>query len=249
MFALGSILLITKLQNQNHISFLKIFKTYSITTLVICVGALVGYCIYGYYCLGARGDFFAPFHDQKNWGKQLGFYPQLFFIPLTLADYTSIYLPFIALLISWLIFISINIRKLIFVIPKVWQFILLLAYPPAFLAFYGFDFKIKNFSDKPNNLKEIHLTESASSLSNNYVFWFCLYFALIHSIIIVFSDEKLTSLRRFIFGTPYFFLVIAYISQCFPTDKVSIFLLWMLAISGIGLVQYWLDYANYLWIG
>jgi hypothetical protein len=247
VFALVSILIIDRFQYVT--SSLKIFKTYGITTLIIWLGATVGYCIYGYYCLEARGDFFAPFHDQANWGKQLGFYPQLFFIPLTYADFISIYLPFIALITSWLISISTNIRKLTFVIPKLWQWILLFAYPPAFLTFYGFDFKRYNFSSKANNLKDINLTQAANNLSTSYVFWFCIYFALIHTVIIVFSDQKLTSLRRFIFGTPYFFFVIAYISQCFPSRKVSKLLLWILGISSICLVQYWLDYAKGTWIG
>jgi len=247
VFSLGSILVINRFQNSR--GSLKIFKTYGITTLIICLGATVGYCIYGYYCLQTRGDFFAPFHDQKLWGKQLGLYPQLFFIPLTYADFISIYLPFIALILSWLISISINIRKLNFVIPKLWQWILLFGYPPAFLAFYGLDFKMSNFSHKSNELRTINLTQEAENISTSYVFWFCLYFALIHSIIIVFSDQKLTSLRRFIFGTPYFFFAVAYIIQCFPSRKLTRFLLLMLAISSVWLVQYWLDYSNNVWIG
>jgi hypothetical protein len=247
ILALASTLVINKF--QNNVNLKKHFITYGITTLMICLGALFGYCVYGYYCLQSRGDFFAPFHDQKAWGKQLGIYPQLFFVPLTSADFIAIYLPAIALIMSWLICISINIRKLIFATPKIWQLVLLFAYPPAFLAFYCADLKKINFSDKPTMLKEINLTQSAKNISINYVFWFCIYFALIHSIIIVFSDQKLTSLRRFIFGTPYFFVAIAYISNCFPTRKVTKLLLWLLGFSGIGLVQYWLDYSNDVWIG
>lgn len=247
VLALISVLVITKFQNS--LNLLKSLKIYGITTFTICLGASVGYCIYGYYCLQSRGDFFAPFHDQKAWGKTLGFYPQLFFIPLTYADFISIYLPAIAMILSWLIAISTSIKRLIFVVPKLWQWILLLAYPPAFLAFYGWDFKKTNFSDKEISSKEINLTQGAENISISYVFWFCIYFALIHSIIIVFSDQKLTSLRRFIFGTPYFFLAIAYISQCFPYRKVSKLLLWILGLSSIWLVQYWLDYANGVWIG
>ena len=247
IFALSSLLLISKF--QNNVDITKYFKIYGITTLIICLGALVGYCVYGYTCFQSRGDFFAPFHDQKAWGKQLGIYLQLFFIPLTSADFTSIYLPAIAVIISWLICISTNIRKLIFIRPNFWQWILLFAYPPAFLAFYGLDFKRINFSDKSTNLEQINLTQAAENISTSYVFWFCIYFALIHSIIIVFSDQKLTSLRRFIFGTPYFFLAIAYISQCFPYRKASKLLLWFLGFSSIWLVQYWLDYGNDVWIG
>lgn len=247
VLALISVLVITKFQNS--LSLLKSLKIYGITTFTICLGASVGYCIYGYYCLQSRGDFFAPFHDQKAWGKTLGFYPQLFFIPLTYADFISIYLPAIVMILSWLIAISTSLKRLIFVIPKLWQWILLLVYPPAFLAFYGWDFKKINFSDKVINSKEINLTQGAENVSISYVFWFCIYFALIHSIIIVFSDQKLTSLRRFIFGTPYFFLAIAYTSQCFPHRKVSKLLLWILGLSSIWLVQYWLDYANGVWIG
>jgi hypothetical protein len=247
ILALASILLIGKFQSD--INLKKHFKIYSIATLTICFGAFVGYCIYGYYCLQSRGDFFAPFHDQKFWGKQLGIYPQLFFIPLTSADFTAIYLPVIATVLSWIICISVNIKKLIFVIPKTWQWILLFAYPPAFLAFYSADFQKINYSDKSNNLKTTNLTQSASNIFSSYVFWFCIYFALIHSIIIVFSDQKLTSLRRFIFSTPYFFVAIGYISSCFPTRKVTKLLLWLIAFSSVWLIQYWIDYANGIWIG
>ncbi len=247
VLALISILVITKFQNKSNL--LKLLKIYGITTFTICLGALVGYCVYGYYCFQSRGDFFAPFHDQKAWGKELGFYPQLFFIPLNYADFISIYLPAIAMILSWLITISTSIKRLVFAVPKLWQWILLLAYPPAFLAFYGWDFKKINFSNKLINSNEINLTQGAANISVNYMFWFCIYFALIHSIIIVFSDQKLTSLRRFIFGTPYFFVAIAYISQCFPYRKVSKLLLWILGLSSIWLVQYWLDYANGVWIG
>ncbi len=247
LLTLGSILVINRFQNSTD--SLKILKTYGVMSLTICFGAIIGYCIYGYYCLGTRGDFFAPFHDQANWGKQLGFYPQLFFVPLTYADFISIYSPFIALITAWLISISANIRKLTFVIPTLWQWILLFCYPPAFLAFYGLDFKRSNFSDKLNNLEVVNLTQAAKKLSNSYVFWFCIYFALMHTVIIVFSDQKLTSLRRFIFGTPYFFFAIACISQCFPSRKISKLLLWLLGLSSIWLVQYWLDYANNVWIG
>ncbi|ELS30191.1 hypothetical protein Pse7429DRAFT_4711 [Pseudanabaena biceps PCC 7429] len=249
--ALGSILVINWGINRikNGSDYWKILKIHGVSTLMICFGAIAGYCIYGYYCLGVRGDFLAPFHDQKAWGKQLGFYPQLFFIPLTYADFISIYLPFIALIVAWLIAISSNIRKLSFIIPNLWQWVFLFAYPPAFIAYYGFDFQKKNLSKVPSKLQEIGLTQSSQKIATSYTFWFCIYFALIHSIIIVFSDEKLTSLRRFIFGTPYFFVVVAYLSQCFPSRMVSKLLLWILGLSSIGLVQYWLDYSNYVWIG
>ena len=252
ILALVSILLINKFQikeNLNKENFNKYFKIYSITTFIICFGALLGYCVYGYYCLQSRGDFFAPFHDQKAWGKQLGIYPQLFFIPVTSADFTAIYLPLITLIVSCFICISVNITKLVFVILKIWQWLLLFAYPPAFLAFYSADFKRANSSHRLTNLTEINLTQAAKNLSINYVFWFCIYFGLIHSIIVVFSDQRLTSLRRYIFGTPYFFVAIAYISNCFPTRKVTKLLLWLLGFSSIWLVKYWLDYANDVWLG
>ena len=249
-FALISLLVMSKFKNNLDIS--RYFKIYGLTTFIVCLGALVGYCIYGYYCLHSRGDFFAPFADQKNWGKKLGFYPQLFFIPLTLADFTSIYLPPIVLIISFLICISNNIKRVVFIVPKIWQWILLLAYPPAFIASYGLDLKKINSSQNEtnlSNLQEINLTQASQKLSTSYVFWFCIYFVLIHSIVVVFTDQTLASLRRYIFGTPYFFVAIAYISNCFPTRKVSKLLLWLLGFSSIWLVQYWLDYANGVWIG
>ena len=252
-FALISLLIINKFKNNLDISrYLKIYGLTGLTTFIICLGALVGYCIYGYYCLHSRGDFFAPFADQKNWGKKLGFYPQLFFIPLTLADFTSIYLPPIVLIISFLICISNNIKRVVFIVPKIWQWILLLAYPPAFIASYGLDLKKINSSENATNLtnlQEINLTQASQNLSTSYVFWFCIYFVLIHSIVVVFTDQTLASLRRYIFGTPYFFVVIAYISNCFPTRKITKLLIWLLGFSSIWLVQYWLDYANDVWIG
>ena len=171
ILALVSILIVNRtLFRDNGLNSLETFKLHGTATIVIALGALSGYCIYGYYCLGARGNFFAPFHDQKLWGKELGIYPQLFFVPLTYADFISIYFPVIATIISWLIFISANIRKLIFIIPNFWQWILLIGYPPAFLAFYGFDFSNINFSDKPSSSKEINITQSAHNMYGSYMF-------------------------------------------------------------------------------
>ncbi len=248
--ALGSILFINKLQNNPNL--VQTLKIYTIPTLSIWLGAVAGYALYGYTCLELRGDFLAPFHDQKNWGKELGFYPQLFFIPITYADFVSIYAPVLGLIAAWLICISTTLKRLTFVVPKFWQWLLLFAYPPAFLGFYGSDFKTANsskFSEQQPNLKAINLTRSAKNLPTSYVFWFCIYFALIHSVIVVFSDPNLASLRRYIFGTPHFFLAIAYISQCFPDRKLGKLLKWLLGLSSVGLVQYWLDYDQYVWIG
>jgi hypothetical protein len=246
IMALVSIIVIDRLQkNSTPIDL----KFYSIVSFIICLGALIGYCIYGYSCIEFRGDFFAPFHDQKLWGKQLGFYPQVFLIPVKFADFTSIYLPIIALIISILICISTNIKKIIFIAPKLWQWILLFAYPPAFLAFYTLDLKKANFSKKSINSEDINLTQGAKNISSSYVFWFCMYFALIHCIGVFLTDPYIASIRRYIFGSPYFFLVIAYISQCFPTRKVSKLLLWVLGASGVLLIQYWIDYSKDRWIG
>ena len=153
IMALASIVAIDK--SQKNLTSINL-KFYSITTFIICLGALIGYCIYGYSCIQFRGDFFAPFHDQKLWGKQLGFYPQVLLIPVKLADFTSIYLSIIAFIISILICISTNIKKLIFIIPKLWQWILLFAYPPAFLVSYGWDFKMTNFSKEFINLQKVN---------------------------------------------------------------------------------------------
>ena len=50
-----------------------------ITTGTIWMGAIAGYSLYGFYCLQARGNFFAPFDAQKYWDKKLGIYwPQLY---------------------------------------------------------------------------------------------------------------------------------------------------------------------------
>ena len=246
IMALASIVAIDK--SQKNLTSINL-KFYSITTFIICLGALIGYCIYGYSCIQFRGDFFAPFHDQKLWGKQLGFYPQVLLIPFKLADFTSIYLSIIAFIISILICISTNIKKLIFIIPKLWQWILLFAYPPAFLVSYGWDFKMTNFSKEFINLQKVNLTQSSKNISSSYVFWFCIYFALVHCIAVFLTDPYIASIRRYIFGSPYFFLVIAYICQCFPTRKVCKLLLWVLGVSGVLLIQYWIDYSKDRWIG
>lgn len=51
-FALISLLIINKFKNNLDIS--RYLRIYGLTTFIICLGALVGYCIYGYYCANSR---------------------------------------------------------------------------------------------------------------------------------------------------------------------------------------------------
>ncbi|WP_016950622.1 hypothetical protein [Anabaena sp. PCC 7108] len=236
--SLITIFLLTKQVRINHI-----FRT-----ITICISSILGYSIYGFSCLQLRGDFFAPFHDQKLWGKKLGLHLDLLFFPKSpLFDLLGLYLPIIIFIIAlFVIYWKIkNYQPSVFV-PKIFIWDILIMYPPVLTLAYIFTSIFTLFRGVK---KQIITSKFTQSLQDNYVFWFCMYFSIINSLIVFFSQNRLASLARYIFAIPFFFLALGYLYCCFPGKRKYKTLLFMTIISGFGLVEQWINYGKDQWLG
>ncbi|MBW4686324.1 MAG: mannosyltransferase [Komarekiella atlantica HA4396-MV6] len=236
---------------RNLLVSIKKFQYEFKMSITMWISALLGYSIYGNFCLQTRGNFLAPFHDQKNWGKALGLHLELLFFPKSLLiDLLGLYLPLIILFLS-IVFVYLKIIKPqnIFVPKyKFWQNILIL-YPPLLICVYVFNFirlKKRNFQ---GNLHKLLISNYTKTLTNNYLFWFCIYFTTAHSIIIFFTQDRLHSLGRYIFAVPFFFVALGYLYFCIPGKTKYHTLWWIISISAIGLVQQWINYGQDKWLG
>lgn len=250
--ALFTILIFEILQtprfSQNHL--FTIFTNnlrYIKTTITIWVSSILGYSLYGSFCLKTRENFFAPFLDQKFWGKRLGFHLELLFFPKSLLfDLLGLYLPVILLVISLVfVYFKVTQREIYIYKPQSILWNILVFYPPLLIILYIVNY-LKDRKRKINNLTILDYT---NSLSGNYIFWFCIYFTSIHSFIVFFTQDRLFSLARFIFALPFFFMAVGYLYLCVPGKSKYYPLLWFISISAIALVQQWVNYGQNKWMG
>jgi hypothetical protein len=221
-------------------------------TITIWISSLLGYSIYGNFCLQNRGDFFAPFHDQSKWGKVFGLHLELLLFPKSmLIDFFGLYLPLIVLFLS-IIFVYVRTIRQEETIStpqyKLWWNILFL-YPPLLICVYIFNWICLNKSKIQASFQKLFILNYTQTLNNNYVFWFCIYFTVIHSVIIFFTQDRLYSLGRYIFAIPFFYVAVGYLYRCIPGKPKYQILLWFIGISVITLVQQWISYGQDKWLG
>ncbi len=238
----------------NRSQLLNILKKYLYevkATITLWVSSLLGYSIYGSFCQRTRGNFFAPFLAQKSWGKKLGIHLEFLFIPKSLLmDLLGLYLPLIILVIALtLVYFKVKQREPYIYTPKSWWWNLSIIYPPLLILLYTFNF-IKNrkfsISKQLNKLKTLDFTYT---LSQNYIFWFSVYFTAIHPIIVFFTQNRLFSMARFVFALPFFFLALGYIYRCLPGKTKYKTLTWMILFSTLALIEQWIRYGQNKWIG
>lgn len=220
------------------------------TTVTIWVASLLGYAVYGSYCLQTRGNFFAPFDDQSLWGKKLDIHLELLLFPKSpLVDIIGFYLPLMILLLSLIFTYSKYTQKQnIILVPRyrIWWSVLYL-YPPLLILIYGFNL-LKLMKNKINP-SQIKVQDYANNLSVNYIFWFCVYFTTAHSLIQFLTYDRLLSLGRYIFATPFFFLALGYLYRCIPGKVKYQTLLFVSLISAFMLVEQWIKYGQDKWLG
>lgn len=206
------------------------------------ISAFVGYAVYGLFCLQSRGNFFAPFQDQSLWKKSIGFRPDLLLFPKSpLVDLLALYLP----LLIWVVGLAVayaNIKSAEWFVPRSPLWWMLCAYPPLFILIYLAAAQRKRPSQIPQ-------TELGLALSENYLFWFCVYFALAHSVISFLTQDRLVSLGRYVFALPFIFLAIGILLECFPSQKRYSLSLGLSGVSALLLVQQWINYGYHNWLG
>ncbi|MDZ8054982.1 MAG: mannosyltransferase [Aulosira sp. ZfuVER01] len=218
-------------------------------TITVWISALLGYAVYGIFCWHTRGDFLAPFHDQSDWGKSFGLHLELLFIPKSLLiDLLGLYFPLIVLFLSLtFVYLKVIQPEPYIVVPKfrIWLNILFL-YPPLLIVGYLFNFVKANKNKSQSNFK---LSNYAHSLGKNYIFWFCIYFTVAHSLIVFLTQGSLFSLGRYVFAMPFLFVAIGYLYRCIPGKTKYNTLFCLISLSAIVLIQQWVRYGQDNWLG
>jgi hypothetical protein len=218
-------------------------------TIGLVFASIVGYAIYGISCLSSRGDFFAPFSDQKLWDKKLGIHLELLLLPKSpLFDIWGLYYPW---MLWFLILAFVYWQKYRLVSDfralsnSILNFLMLL-YPPLLcLTYLWLNWRKKTQQDLENILD----SQAILMVENNYLFWFCLYFSVSQSTIVFFTQDRLNSLARYVFGVPFFFITLGYVCCCIPIKKSEQLLYLFAIISAIAAIQQWIGYGRDLWLG
>ena len=222
-------------------------------TVVLWTSAILGFSVYGIYCLHSRGNFLAPFIDQKYWSTKTGLHLELIFFPKSpLFDLLGLYFPILVLGISlFVVYCKVKNENPLVWVPKfpIWNILIL--YPPLLVISYIVNyFRLRNKSANGKSyLTRLNTSDFTETLSNNYIFWFCAYFSVVHCALIFFTRDRLYSLGRHIFGVPFFFLALGYLCCCIPGKKTYQALWWFIIISAIALVEQWVNYGQNKWLG
>ena len=239
-------------------------------TLALILGAMAGYSLYGLFCWQQTGDFLSPFSQQKLWNKKLGFHPGLFFSSRSpLIDFLGLYFPFLlGLFAIYPIVQSISLPTALKwiktklnpnpnprLIPVKISAIIAF-YPPLWIiAHLIFNWVSKQRSPFSSNIPSsiVPLPEIKPKplppWANQYAFWFSLSFAAAHSVLVFFTQDRLVSLGRYIFGQPFVFFALGYLCAEIDRKHQRFLFSWGWIISGVFLLDQWLRYGVHKWLG
>lgn len=243
-------------------------------TLALILGALAGYSLYGLFCWQENGDFFSPFTQQKLWNKKLAFHPELLFSSRSpLVDLLGLYFPFLLFFFALHAIVqplslprikkwskpkptfnlkpNLNLKLIPVKISAIIAF-----YPPlwivAHLIFHQVSKNRVPYSPShPSSIVSSPEIEHQPlpPWTNQYTFWFCLYFAAAHSVLVFFTQNRLVSLARYVFGQPFIFFALAYLLAEIDRKPQRFLLSWGWVISGLFLLDQWLRYGVHKWLG
>lgn len=98
--------------------------------------------------------------------------------------------------------------------------------------------------------KNLQSKSQFKHLTDDYIFWFCLFFAFCHSMIAFLSYDIFMSLGRHVFGIPAIFIAMAMFSRLFRQSRIKTFVLnFYLFTSFIYLAMWWGRFAKGSWAG
>ncbi|MFN6561624.1 MAG: mannosyltransferase family protein [Nostoc sp. ChiSLP01] len=225
------------------------WKKYTIPTALIAICAILGYSIYGVYCLLLTGNFLAPFKAQVEWGRTLQLRPLFLLFPRSLLnDLHGLYFPFILLFLALiLIYFDAKRKEILLYIPKHPLLWITLFYPPIAILIYS----IRSWQlGKAGKLTPQSVTPTIAQLQTNYVFFFCLFICIANAAIgFLAASGYLYSLARFVFATPFFFIAFGMLIDHLNNPKTRQFLYGCIVVSGLGLVEQWYRWGNNRWVG
>lgn len=218
-------------------------------TSLLCLGAGVGYALYGLYCWRTIGNFWGPFQAQVEWGRQLRLRPLLLLLPRSLLnDLQGLYFPFgLGGLVGVLAYCRYRARPFRGYLPKHPLSWLLLFYPPLAGVIYGVQTWRLARSHRP---PKWDISPQIDALLISYPFWFCLFMGLTNATIgFLAASDSLYSLARFVFAPPFFFLALGQVAAVLDSPTMRKFLLGSLMLSALGLIHQWYSWGNGGWVG
>ncbi|WP_138497552.1 mannosyltransferase family protein [Nostoc sp. PA-18-2419] len=225
------------------------WKKYIIPTGLIAICAVVGYSIYGIYCLLSTGNFLAPFQAQIEWGRTLQLRPLFLLFPRSLLnDLHGLYFPFLVLFLAIiLIYFHAKRKEFLLYTPKHPLLWITLFYPPIAILIYF----IRSWQlAKAGKITPQSVTQTIVQLQTNYVFFFCLFICIANAAIgFLAASGYLYSLARFVFATPFFFIAFGMMADHLDTPKTREFLYGCILVSSLGLVEQWYRWGNNHWVG
>ncbi len=222
--------------------------------MMIGLGSLLGYSIYGGFCLNTMGDFLGPFQAQVAWGRTLAFRPWLMLFPRSLLmDLHGLYLPaLIATALGWLIYsVSRGRSQLVLSLPKQTWLYLLLIHPLVFstviLALSKFS---RKFPKRWTTQVVFHSPIQRLHCLSSFTVLYAVSFSGIHSVINFLANSGyLYSTARHYFGSPYAFIAIGSTLAAFSSPHVTRLSWAAFAVGLILLIDQWLNYGSGQWLG
>lgn len=215
----------------------------------VLAGAIVGYSVYGFYCLKVAGDFWSPFHQQVTWGRTLSFRPWLLVTPRSLLiDLHGLYLPMLLLLVVILVVVAYRRGQEVisFGLPRRPGFLLALVHPLLATMVLAFRRRRESVGARVCDVIILRTLERL----RDPLFLYCLAFSGVHSAInFAANSGYLYSTSRHYFATPFAFVAIGIVLSALSWRYVEKVLL---GIGGVGVVLLgvqWMNWAGNRWVG
>ncbi len=216
---------------------------------LVGVGSLVGYSIFGLFCLHTMGDFLGPFQAQVEWGRTLAFRPWLLVLPRSLLfDLHGLYTPMLVFAaLGWLLWGAYRKRQQLHLhLPKPPWLYIFLVHPLAFvLLMLG----LGRFGQRWLTHLPVQPGAVLQSVGRFSVLY-AIAFSGVHSLINFLANSGyLYSTARHYFGTPYAFVGIGAVLAAFGLPQLNR-LAWVAAIAGLlWLGEQWFYYGSGRWLG
>lgn len=228
-------------------------------SLVLSLSTIAGYTIYGWTCWQLRGDFLAPFHDQANWGRKFGLYPDLLFIRTSMFDMMGLYLPWIVTICAIAFgLLKDKFQAILNTIPRSPLGNIWLLYPAIFIPVTAIRLKLKSSQIEAEwnllTVSSVDDEDRVDELAKNYLFWFSTYFAVITSTVVFLCPMSfsglttLNSLGRQVFAIPFFYISLGYLCVYLNNSKVNRSVYFWILISAIATIEQWVKYGKDQWL-
>jgi hypothetical protein len=244
-FTLLILVLIRRRQSEIHRP-----STSQAITLASLIGAgsLVGYSLYGLFCLRTMGDFLGPFQAQVEWGRTLAFRPWLLLFPRSLlVDLYGLYTPLLVFAaLGAILGTALRDRPLTLRLPRQGWLYGFLVHP---LVFSGILAGLSRFAKSWTIAIPVNSMEALKGLGN-FTVLYAIAFSGVHSLINFLANSGfLYSTARHYFGSPYAFVAIGSVLTAFAIPQLNR-IAWVLAAVGLlWLGEQWWYYGAGRWLG